>query len=579
MSLEAIEAELKESFTRKKTNEDEMAEINAKIELYRHRLSELKEEHRTLRAKIPRLEKEKDSAEREARLLAERKDIEQKLDELRKEAELIRKKADWGEVIYDWQFEGALRLASAERGLLADIRGMGKTLTAIAWRRIVGSKKTLIATRAAYAGEFIKELSKREPNASVMTLVSATAGARKAMSPILSQDYDDLIVVTNMENWRRKPEIVAQEFLKMGFDGIIVDEAHHVKNSATGTAIGFTHLVHNTPKVLTMTGTPIRNRPQELFSILHGLYPNEFPDEKSYLYDYCVQEQQNRWKFTQNGLSSLLDKIGGFYVARTPNDVGHKVPPPDVKRYELTFDGYEEQKEAYQFMAKRALLKLKAGKVLPIPNQLSLMTRQAQITGWAAGIEIKDPASEDENPIYYRFDIFQSAKLDWAEDLIKELIEEGQRVVLFSRFKNPVYELERRLLTAGLPVAVITGDHKMNAQEIINDFDLKTAPENPKYKVLLATYQTVGESVNLNSARHGILFDRFWNPAGDDQAIGRLDRLNSIDQATIHTAAVVNTIDTYMERLIELKKNMIQEFKSAADLQQGLIDNLEESLK
>lgn len=576
MSVENLEEEIRKSLTRQKEVDDEQNKINAEIALLRFKLQDLKDESRQLRAKIPRLEKEKESAIRQERLAAERKEIEERLNVLRQRSAEIRKEAAWGDVIYDWQFEGAIRLASAERGLLADVRGMGKTLTALAWRRVVGSKKTLIATKASYAGEFIKEISKREPDITVMPLVSVTPSQRQTMGTILSQDFEDLIVITNMEGWRRKPAEVAKEYLDMGFDGIILDEAHHVKNSGTGTAQGFISIAHNVPKVLTMTGTPIRNRPQELFSILHALYPRIFPEEKKFLYDYCIQVSQNRWKFSKTGLSNLLDKIGGFYVARTPQDVGHKIPPPDFKRYELTFDGYEEQQEAYNFMAQRALLKLKSGKVLPIPNQLALMTRQAQITGWAGDLTLKDPI--DENKVY-KFDIYQSVKLDWAEDLIKELIEEDHRVVLFSRFKPPVFELKRRLLAADIPVATITGENSKDAQDIINDFDLKTAPANPKYKVLLATYQTIGESVNLNAARHGILFDRFWNPAGDDQASGRLDRLNSIDQATIHLAAVAKTIDIYMENLIAGKRNMIAEFKSAADLQQGLIDNLEESLK
>jgi SNF2 family DNA or RNA helicase len=77
-------------------------------------------------------------------------------------------------------------------------------------------------------------------------------------------------------------------------------------------------------------------------------------------------------------------------------------------------------------------------------------------------------------------------------------------------------------------------------------FDLKTVPANPQYQVLLATYQTVGESANLNAARHMILYDRFWNPGNDDQAIGRIDRINSIDQATVHLPQVAKSIDDYM---------------------------------
>jgi SNF2 family DNA or RNA helicase len=155
-------------------------------------------------------------------------------------------------------------------------------------------------------------------------------------------------------------------------------------------------------------------------------------------------------------------------------------------------------------------------------------------------------------------------------------VEEGERTVLFSRFKPAIYELKRRLVSAGLSVAVITGDEKAagNTEDVFNDFDLKTAPETPRYQVLLATYQTVGESANLNAARHMILYDRFWNPGNEDQAIGRIDRINSVDQATIHVPEVAGSIDEYMTMLIDNKRNIVAEFGTAKDAQASLTEHL-----
>jgi SNF2 family DNA or RNA helicase len=106
---------------------------------------------------------------------------------------------------------------------------------------------------------------------------------------------------------------------------------------------------------------------------------------------------------------------------------------------------------------------------------------------------------------------------------------------------------------------------------------LKTAPKNPRYQVLLATYQTVGESANLNAARHMILYDRFWNPGNDDQAIGRIDRINSVDQATVHLPQLDNTIDDYMVKLIDEKRTIVTDFKDASSMQASLAEHLQKS--
>jgi SNF2 family DNA or RNA helicase len=95
---------------------------------------------------------------------------------------------------------------------------------------------------------------------------------------------------------------------------------------------------------------------------------------------------------------------------------------------------------------------------------------------------------------------------------------------------------------------------------------------------LLATYQTVGESANFNAASHMVLYDRFWNPGNEDQAIGRIDRINSTIQATVHVPTVRSSIDVYMADLIENKRNLVSQFGSAASAQASLIEHLKDSL-
>jgi SNF2 family DNA or RNA helicase len=550
---------------------------DGKISAIKLEIAKLKDRRYSNNQKRRQVYLEKESLERKVELEREAALIQKNLEAKYAEAKELIENAPWKDVAFDWQIEGALKLP--DRAILADKRGMGKTLSAIIWRKVHQSKKTLICLRKEVASDFIKELGIREPRLTVYPMLGVSPQEREFAAMLLNH-HEEFVVVTNIESWRRDAEKVTSDILRIDYDGVILDEAHHIKNANTGTAQGFFLLAQKIPKVLELTGTPIKNKPQDMYSLLHALYPDLFPRESKFLFDYCVQVGQNRWIFTEAGLKTLVKRIESFYLARSPEDIGRKVPPPRIIEYKLDFEAHPEQKQAYKDMTERNLSVLGNGKVVPTVVQIAVMTRQAQIVSWPADIvfKIKDEYGEVVEEV--TFDIHQSVKADWAEDLITELVDEGARVILFSRFKPAIYELKRRLDKAGLSVAVITGDEKAkgNTKEVLNDFDLKTAPANPKYQVLLATYQTVGESANLNAARHMLLYDRFWNPGNEDQAIGRADRINSVDQATIHIPYVENSIDEYMTQLIEDKRVIVNDFKEGAVMQANLVEHLKKTV-
>ncbi len=575
--LDSIIAQLTQYEIENNSIDEKEAELNARIASLRLEIASLRDKRSEVKRNRIVAQRNKESAERKLQLEREAAAIEETLEKKRAAAEALIANAPWRNIAKSFQIDGALSLP--ERGLLGDRRGLGKTLTSLIWRRTQGAKRLLVCLRREVSYDFIKEIGIREPGLFVYPLVSVNPEQRKFAAMLLN-GHKEYVVVTNIESWRRNIDKTIEDLLKIEFDAVVLDEAHHIKNSATGTAQGFFRIADRIPKVLEMTGTPIKNKPQEMFSLLHALYPDLFERETKFLTDYCVLTAPNKWKFKEMGLKALVETIKPFYVARTPEDVGRDVPPPRIIDYELDMEAHSKQKAAYKTMTEHSIAMLESGKVLPIVSQLALMTRQAQVVSWPAGIEfqIKDPFDPEIVIETVKFDVHESVKADWAEDLAKELIEEGERIVLFSRFKPAIYELERRLTDAGFSVATITGNRKANRAEIFDDFDLKTAPAKPKYQILLATYQTVGESANFNAARHMILYDRFWNPGNEDQAIGRIDRLNSTDQATVHVPHVVGTIDMYMEELIDTKRNLVTDFKNANDAQASLVKHLKDSM-
>ncbi|MFY3741594.1 MAG: SNF2 family DNA or RNA helicase, partial [Candidatus Nitrosomirales archaeon] len=331
--LEQYQDEIKE------TNAKE-AELNMQISALRLEISRLRDSRYEINHKIKLATRDKESATRKLELEKEAALIQKSLEEKRKEAEKILAEAPWKDIIYDWQIDGALRLP--ERALLGDRRGLGKTLSAIAWRRFQGSKKTLVCLRKEVAFDFIKEINIREPGLFVYSLIGATSQTRNYAAMLLKHQKE-FVVVTNIESWRRSIEKTTEDILQIEYDAVILDEAHHIKNSNTSTAQGFFKIADNIPKVLELTGTPIKNRPQEMFSLLHALYPQSFPRENKFLFDYCVNVSQNKWIFSEMGLKTLINKISHFYLARTREDIGSKIPAPRMIEYKLDFEGHPKQ--------------------------------------------------------------------------------------------------------------------------------------------------------------------------------------------------------------------------------------------
>ena len=123
-------------------------------------------------------------------------------------------------------------------------------------------------------------------------------------------------------------------------------------------------------------------------------------------------------------------------------------------------------------------------------------------------------------------------------------------------------------------MVVATGDqHKDFRRQVVQDFDLKTAPENPRWQVCFGTYDAFATGLNLNAARHVILLDDEWSPGMEDQAIGRIDRMNSVDQANVHIFRVKESVDEFMEALIAEKQDLTEGFETTLNAAR-LLDHL-----
>lgn len=542
----------------------------------------------------------------------------------------------WGKFAKPYQIEGAKKLAVAKRAILGDKRGLGKTLTAIAATDLGNSRKILVVVPNDIMGNFNREIQYWAPHRPVHIIGGLPKIQRQALLGVF-KNVEDIVVIINYEAWRRDQQLI-QSLIDVKFDTVIADEAHTIKSMKTNAYQGVRDIVlgenqcsvcgvadfgqkHvkykgyvryckmcefeqtefgdfcSVKQFYPMTGTPILNKPQDIFPLLHLVNPTIFPSERSFLDAYCTMDSfSGKWRFFPGGEERLASKIGSMYIARDRYQAGVEIPKQDVQIYELEFDQklYPDQYRAYEILKKKSALVVDdmmgslgedelndEGKgVMPVAHMIALITRQRQMMTWPNGIKFYHPKTKE---LLFECDVKESIKIDRIidrnnEGLIPEFVnDEQERVVVFSQFKQPLIELERRIKAAGISVVRYDGETSRDlANEIQIDFDRKYRPHGTPYKwdVVLANYKKGGVGLNLNAATQMIILDEEWNPGKEDQAYGRIDRLGQSEETGVHVLRVNGTVDKWLASLIQEKRDMIAGFETHTDLQQELLDIL-----
>lgn len=357
--------------------------------------------------------------------------------------------------------------------------------------------------------------------------------------------------------------------------------------------------------VLPMTGTTILNRPQELWTLLNLVDRTLFPSENAFLQDYCTMDLYTRhWKFRYGGEEALINRLGPRFVRRSKRDIGDTFKPQIIIPHTIEFDKnlYPDQWQIMEQIRKYdSIVMDKENEIaLNIIGILPQLMRRRQAITWPRGIKIweYDNDGRKTGRILYEAPATESIKMDKAMAIAKEILEEDEdRLVVFSQFKEALKEFERRFTEMGVPVVRYDGDiSDQRAQQAQLDFDGKTAPNHApetqcnedcvnwgkkpcngwKWTVILAHYKKGGVGLNLNAARQMIILDREWNPGKEDQGFGRIDRLDNIRDSIVHTIHVENTIDAFMDNLIEEKKQLIDGFEAKHDMLEQLMTALKD---
>ena len=398
-------------------------------------------------------------------------------------------------------------------GILADEMGLGKTIQVIAFLLYKKNKRSLVVTPTSLIYNWKEEFEKFAPSLNVGVI----HGSKSVRNKILDNKEEYDVLLTTYGTIKNDIEFYKNEI----FDYCIIDEAQNIKNPKSQNTKIIKEL--NAKVKFALTGTPIENSLIELWSIFDFIMPGYLFDEKKFKRKFVGRNEKE--------IDELKSLIKPFILRRLKRDVITELPEKIEKKYYVPMT--VKQKLAYKNYMKEVKLKLKTGEDDNI-TIFSYLTKLRQIC---------------QDPILVNKDyIGDSGKLNVALEIIEEVIEDNNKMLVFSQFTSVLKRIENELNIRKIKNKYLDG--ATNAKErikLVSEFNESTEPE-----LFLISLKAGGTGLNLTSAKFVMHMDPWWNPAIEDQAT---DRAHRIGQKNIVEVIKLIAKDTIEEKIIQLQED------------------------
>jgi superfamily II DNA or RNA helicase len=421
-------------------------------------------------------------------------------------------------------------------GCLADDMGLGKTATALAHlatrsREMRPRKPHLVVCPLSVVHNWYAEAARFTPDLEVEI---HHGGERARGTQAAAQLVPSDVVVTTYG-------LLARDIDSLGeveWGTVILDEAQMVKNHATRAAKAVRRL--SAEQKLALTGTPVENHLGELWSILDAVNPGLYGSAKSFSEKYAKPIQRNGDAAATAALRTLTQP---FVLRRTKADKTLLPELPD-KIEKIAWSALtREQATMYQAVVDDLLANAQAAEGMKRRGLvLAALTRLKQICNHPA------QAAGDGSRIEGR-----SGKLARFDELVDELLEVGERALVFTQFREMGLILQRHLadrLRMDAPF-LHGGVARAGREKMVRRFqDDEGAP------LLLVSLKAGGTGLNLTAASQVIHYDRWWNPAVEDQATDRAWRLGQAHTVLVHKLVCEGTLEERIAQLIDDKRGL-----------------------
>jgi len=435
------------------------------------------------------------------------------------------------------QFLGRLGLG----GCLADDMGLGKTPTTLAHIQSRATKlPNLVICPLSVVHNWEAEAQTFTPNLKVLV---AHGPNRPTGDELINQISSVDIVITTYGTATRDIKHLA----KVHWDLVVCDEAQFIKNHHTHAAAAFRQL--NAHQKIALTGTPVENRLSELWSILDAINPGMLGGISWFKEKFATPIEQRKDVDALAGMRRLTDP---FILRRTKDDkslvpdlpekieqiVWSQLTHEQAGLYKAVLNEFLSQAEETEGMKRKGLI-------------LATLTKLKQICNHPAHF------LGDGNNFGDR-----SGKVARLDELIQEIVETNQRVLVFTQYRVMGDLLTDHLgdLIGGKPDFLHGGITRGRRQKMIDQFQSEDGPP-----VLLISLKAGGTGLNLTAANRVIHFDRWWNPAVEDQATDRAWRIGQQRTVFVHKLVCQGTLEEKINNLLVKKRELASQSVGTGD--------------
>ena len=505
--------------------------------------------------------------------------------------------------LYPFQIVGANFLVQAKKALLTDDMGSGKTLTSLSAAQKANAFPLLIITLKSTKFAWEKEVNKYYPGHSVYVVDGTTKAKKdKVVKNFIEEQGEILIMTWNMlakytklqkfgsvelkhciecggtdpRITPAKCEVHERPLNSVDFKGIILDEAHKMKDPKTKTSMAVRGVTGDAEYRWALTGTPIGNSEEELFSVLNWFDPDSYPSKIKFIERYFMTRMNYAGYPEVIGIKSETrsewDQVINPILRRMPKELILPFLPPIVYK-ERRLDMLPKQKTAYNQMKDQMVADVDGGKIT-VTQAMSQITRLLQLASSFAEVENTEEIDPETGEEIIHQKVTLTSPSNKIDSFMEDLPDYGEsQIVVFAQSKQLLLELEKAILKENVkrnkpnepkPITygMITGDVNATSRE-----DYITRFQNGELKLMLISIAAGGTGITLTNADVAVFLNRSYNAIDNKQALGRVHRIGSEKHESILCVDYISegTVDEAVLEALDMKgealENILQDKK------------------
>ena len=424
---------------------------------------------------------------------------------------------------------------------LADDMGLGKTVQLITFLLTLKAEKSLtklilIVCPTSVLNNWEREIQKFAPSLKVIIHHGDNRSKdKKFVKEVKKQD----IVITSYALIYRDFDTLNQ----LEWQGIVLDEAQNIKNPQAKQTQAIQQL--KSEFRIALTGTPVENRLSELWSILEFLNPGYLGTKQFFQRRFTIPIEKYG---DQDSLKILRSLVQPFILRRLKTDKNIIQDLPEKQEMNVYCGLSSEQAKLYQDTVNQSLTKIQESTGIKRHGLvLNLLMKLKQICNHPAHF-LKDEKLDFES---------RSGKLSRLEEMLEVIVAEGDHSLIFTQFAEWGNLLQPYLKTKlGVEVLFLSGSTKREKRQAMVD-RFQRDPQGPP--IFILSLKAGGTGLNLTRANHVFHFDRWWNPAVENQATDRAFRIGQTRNVQVHKFICSGTLEEKINDILESKKQLAEQ--------------------